>query len=192
MLRMQNYQDMKHSASVKEAFAEIFDKSEIPYFDGFQNSGLSYVCTARTGAVQGFILVKDTPEDVTNYEIAFLGVLPRYRNKGYAKRLIDMVKNASDGKGLWLNVLDSNVGAIALYNKLGFDVYEKFTSVAGEPATKFTFGVEYQCYHCRKTLKPKDTIWQEIPTSLTMTPYGPRAVETIQPNCWHCRTRIEP
>ena len=119
---MQNYQDMKHSASVKEAFAEIFDKSEIPYFDGFQNSGLSYVCTARTGAVQGFILVKDTPEDVTNYEIAFLGVLPRYRNKGYAKRLIDMVKNASDGKGLWLNVLDSNVGAIALYNKLGFDV----------------------------------------------------------------------
>jgi len=192
MLRIQNYQDFKHSESVKEAFAEIFDKSEIPYFDGFQNSGLSYVCTARTGAVQGFILVKETPAEVTNYEIAFLGILPRYRNKGYAKRLIDMVKNAADDKGLWLNVLDSNTAAIALYNKLGFDVYEKFTSIAGEFATKFTFGVEYQCYHCKKNLKPKDTIWQEIPTSLIMTPYGPKAVETIQPNCWHCRTRIEP
>jgi len=192
MLRIQNYQDFKHSESVKEAFAEIFDKSEIPYFDGFQNSGLSYVCTARTGAVQGFILVKETPAEVTNYEIAFLGILPRYRNKGYAKRLIDMVKNAADDKGLWLNVLDSNTAAIALYNKLGFDVYEKFTSIAGESATKFTFGVEYQCYHCKKALKPKDTIWQTIPTSLIMTPYGPKAVETIQPNCWHCRTRIEP
>ena len=189
---MQNYQDIKHGDSVKVAFAEIFDKSEIPYFDGFQNSGLSYVCTARTGVVQGFILVKETPDDVTNYEIAFLGVLPRYRNKGYAKRLIDMVKNAAEGKGLWLNVLDSNVGANALYNKLGFDVYEKFTSIADEPATKYTFGVEYQCYHCKRALKPKDTIWQEIPTSLNMTTYGLKAVETIQPNCWNCRTRIEP
>jgi ribosomal protein S18 acetylase RimI-like enzyme len=192
MLRIQNYQDIKHSVSVKEAFAEIFDKSEIPYFDGFQSSGLSYVCTARTGAVQAFILVKDSPSEVTNYEIAFLGVLPRYRGKGYAKRLVDMVKNATSGKGLWLNVLDSNVGALALYHKLDFDVYEKFTSAAGDPATKFTFGVEYPCYHCKKALKPKDTIWQEIPTSLVVTPYGLKPVSTLQPNCWHCRTRVEP
>jgi hypothetical protein len=103
-----------------------------------------------------------------------------------------MVKNAADGKGLWLNVLDSNVGALALYHKLDFDVYEKFTSAAGEPATKFTFRVEYPCYHCKKALRPKDTIWQEIPTSLTITPYGLKPVSTLQPNCWHCRTRIEP
>jgi len=191
MLRIQPYQDFKHSVSVKEAFAEIFDKSEIPYFDGFQSSGMSYVCTARTEAVQGFILVKESPLDVTHYEIAFLGVLPRYRGKGYAKRLIDMVKVAADGKGLWLNVLDSNITAIALYNKLGFDVYEKFTSAAGENATKFTLGVEYQCYNCSKIIKPKDTIWENTPTSLTMTPYGAQQQETIQPKCWHCRTRVE-
>lgn len=193
MLRIQPYKDIKHSESLKEAFSEVFDKSEIPYFDGFQNSGLSYVCTARTGSVQAFILVKTTPEEATHYEIAFLGVLARYRKQGYAQRMIDMVKAAAGGKGLWLNVLNINVEAIALYTKLGFDVFEKFTSSEGEAATKFTFGVEYPCYHCKKTLKPKDAIWQKIPTSFVLSQYGGlKSVETIQPHCWHCRTRCEP
>jgi len=193
MLRIQPYQDTKHMVSLKEAFAEVFDKSEIPYFDGFQNSGLSYVCTARTGTIQAFILVKTTPEEATHYEIAFLGVLARYRKQGYAQRLIEMVKTAAGGKGLWLNVLNTNVGAIALYTKLGFDVFEKFTSSEGEAATKFTFGVEYSCHQCKKTLKPKDTIWQPYPTSFVFSPHGGlRAVDSILPHCWHCRTRCEP
>lgn len=193
MLRIQPYKDTKHMESLKEAFSEVFDKSEIPYFDGFQNSGLSYVCTARTGSVQAFILVKTTPEEATHYEIAFLGVLARYRKQGYAKRMLEMVKAAADNKGLWLNVLSSNLDAIALYTKLGFDVFEQFTSSEGEAATKFTFGVEYACHHCKKTLKPKDAIWQNIPTSFVLSQYGGlKPVETIQPHCWHCRSRCEP
>ena len=192
MLRIQPYQDLKHGNALNHAFSEIFDKSEIPYFDGFQNSGLSYVCTARTGTVQGFILVKDSPEGVTNYEIAFLGILPRYRNKGYAKRLIDIVTLAAEEKGIWLVVLDSNKEAQALYKKLGFDEFEKFTSIEGEASTKFSFGVEYPCFDCKKNLKPKDVIWENTPTSVIMTTYGARQVETIQPKCWHCRTRVEP
>ena len=191
MLRIQQYQDLKHCESLKEVFSEIFDKSEIPYFTGFQNSGLSYVCTARTNAVQGFILVKESSNDVAPFEIAFLGMLPRYRRKGYCKRLLNMVIHAAAGRGVWLNVLESNIEAIALYNNLGFDVYEKFTSVAGECAVKFTYGVEYQCFDCKKTLKPKDTNWENTPTKLIMTTYGPKQVSSLQAKCWHCRTRIE-
>jgi GNAT superfamily N-acetyltransferase len=191
MLRIQPYQELKHSVSLKMAFAEIFDKSEIPYFDGFQDSGLSYVCTARTGTVQGFILIKTTPEGVTNYEVAFLGILPRYRNNGYAKRLIEIVQQGANGKGLWLNVLDSNKSAIALYEGLGFDVYENFTSIAGEAARIYTIGVEYKCHGCNSGLKPSDTTWQDTPTSIVMTAYGPQQVITIQPKCRKCCIRVE-
>lgn len=189
MLHIQPYQELKHGVSLKVAFAEIFDKSEIPYFDGFQNSGLSYVCTNSSNDVKGFILVKESPTDITNYEIAFLGVLPSYRGMGYAKQLVDIVIHKANG--FWLNVLDSNAKAIRLYNSLGFDVYDKFTSIVGEHATKFTFGVEYQCYNCKKVLKPKDTIWENTPTDLLFTPYGLKQKETIQPKCWQCRTKME-
>jgi len=176
------------------AFTDIFDKSEVPYLEAFQSSNLSCVCTARTGTVQGFILVRLTPEGATNYEIAFLGMAARYRGQGYASRLIDIVKEgaAAVGAGLWLVVLDSNKEALALYNKAGFDVFEKFISEAGEPATKFSFGVEYQCYYCNKTTKPSDTIWGTTPTKLVMTGYGPRQVLETKPFCWHCRPRCEP
>jgi GNAT superfamily N-acetyltransferase len=176
------------------AFAEIFDKSEVPYVEAFQSSNLSYVCTARTGTVQGFILVRLTPEGATNYEIAFLGMTARYRGKGYASRLIEIVKDAAAAAaaGLWLVVLDSNKEALALYNKQGFDAFEKFISHDGEPATKFTFGVEYQCHHCRKTLKPNDTRWENTPTSIVLTPYGLQQILEIKPVCWHCRTKCEP
>lgn len=183
-----------------ELFTEVFDKSEVPYVEEFQNSNMSYVCTARTGSVQGFILVRATapapaPAAATpSYEIAFLGIAARYRNKGYATRLVDIVKNgvaAAAGYSLWLNVLDVNTGAIALYNKLGFDASERFVSGEGDAATKFTWGLSYACYHCDKVLKPSEARWENLPTSIVMVGGGFQQVLERKSVCWNCRTRIE-
>jgi len=194
MLRIQPYQEQKHWLSLMELFTEVFDNSEVPYVEEFQSSNMSYVCTARTGSVQGFILVRQT--DPTAYEIAFLGIATRYRNKGYATRLVDIVKSvaaaaAPPASSVWLNVLDGNAGAIALYNKLGFDPSERFVSGEGDAATKFTWGLSYACYHCSKALKPSETRWENIPTSIVMVGGGFQQVLERKSVCWHCRTRIE-
>ena len=194
MLRIQPYQEHKHAADLKIAFSEIFEPTEIPYLDEFQPN-LSYVCCARTGTIQGFILVKETPEGITNYEISYLGVVPRYRNKGYAKQLLEIVKRATTSdKGLSLSVLDSNVGAIKLYENSGFDLFEKFTSTEGEPASRYTFGVKYNCHDCKKVLKPIEAIWEEVTTKYLVVGGNPplKPISELQPKCWHCRTRIEP
>lgn len=206
MLRIQVYQEHKHWASLMELFTEVFDKSEVPYVEEFQSSNMSYVCTARTGSVQGFILVRASagpsgPADASAvaYEIAFLGIAPRYRNKGYATRLVDIVKGtctygiaaAAATSSLWLNVLDVNTGACALYKKLGFDASERFVSGEGDAATKFTWGLSYPCYHCAKTLKHSEVRWENIPTSIVMVGGGFQQVLERKSVCWHCRTRIE-
>lgn len=193
MLRIQPYQEHRHAEDLKIAFSDIFEEGEIPYCGGLYPE-LSYVCTARTGTIQGFILVKETPEGVTNYEIAYLGVVPRYRSKGYAQQLLEMVKRKASGKGLWLSVMDSNLGAIRLYEKAGFDVFEKFTSSEGERATRFTFGVEYNCYDCKIVLKPKDARWEETITKYAVVGGNPplKPICELLPKCWRCRTKIEP
>jgi ribosomal protein S18 acetylase RimI-like enzyme len=196
MLRIQAYQEHKHWLSLMELFTEVFDKSEVPYVEEFQSSNMSYVCTARTGSVQGFILVRATgpataPAHAAAYEIAFLGIAARYRNKGYATRLVDIVKTNAATGSLWLNVLDVNTGAIALYNKLGFDASERFVSGEGDAATKFTWGLSYACYHCDKVMKPSETRWENLPTSIVLAGGGFQQVLERKSVCWHCRTRIE-
>lgn len=191
MLRIQVYQEHKHWTSLMELFTEVFDKSEVPYVEEFQSSNMSYVCTARTGSVQGFILVRPGPGAVAAYEIAFLGIAARYRNKGYATRLVDIVKGAAAGGSLWLNVLDINKSACALYNKLGFDASERFVSGEGDAATKFTWGLSYSCYHCDKALKPSEARWENLPTSIVMVGGGFQQVLERKSVCWNCRTRIE-
>ena len=188
MLKIQPYQEDKHWVSLMEIFTEIFDKSEVPYVEEFQTSNLSYVCTARTGSVQGFILVR--PSGPNAIEIAYLGIVNRYRKQGYARRLVDTVRNSHEGCGLWLHVLDINKEACAMYHKLGFDASARFTSEIGEAATKFTLGLYNNCYHCSKQVKPSETIWEDTPTTIGFNRFFHQNYEK-KPVCWHCRTRVE-
>jgi ribosomal protein S18 acetylase RimI-like enzyme len=188
MLSIKNYADADLDA-LKVAFEEIFDKEELPYFDDFINTGLSYIAINRAGEVGAFILVSETEEAIGKHEINFLGVLPRYRRRGYAKALIDSVK-AYASEGLWLNVMETNMEACKLYEMNGFTVARRFTGETGEAGIKYIYGLK--CYYCSKELKPDDVILEETPTRLKFGRNGFEHEYSLVRSCWHCRTRIEP
>ena len=60
------------------------------------------------------------------HEILTLGTLPKYRNKGYAKRLIrHIIDKLPSGDTLFLDVSKNNQNAIDLYHSCGFIIYNQ-------------------------------------------------------------------
>jgi GNAT superfamily N-acetyltransferase len=182
MLRIQRYRDIIHRENLQITLAEL-GISEIPDFTEFEKSNLSYICMGRTGDIEGFILVKEIQKKDTPYEISFLGIMPRYRRKGYASRMIDMIKDKK--QGICTTVLNLNKEASTLYQKLGFDKRPN-----GDYSV-YVWGVNYNCYHCGLSLKPSETIWETLPYGLNISTYGLQQTMHIQSVCWNCRTKVE-
>ena len=113
MLRIQPYIVGTHD--VVGAFTSIFDESELPYLNKVQISSPSYVALDRRGLIQAFILTQKTPEAHTNCEIAYVGVAPRYRRKGYAERLIRMVVEGKYGQSIRPTIKGWMSGKICYY-----------------------------------------------------------------------------
>jgi ribosomal protein S18 acetylase RimI-like enzyme len=188
MLSIKKYADTD-LVQLKIAFEEIFDKAELPYFDEFVNTDLSYIAINRSGEVGAFILVSETEEAIGKHEINFLGVLPRYRRRGYAKSLIDKVKLYAN-QGLWLNVMETNMEACKLYETNGFTIARRFNGETGEAGVKYIYGLK--CYYCSKELKPDEVILEETPTNLKFGSNGFVQEYSLVRSCWRCCTRIEP
>ena len=189
MLRLQPYIAGTHD--VVGAFSSIFDESELPFLNKIQISSPSYVGLDRRGLIQAFILTQKTPEAHTNCEIAYVGVMPRYRRKGYAERLIRMVIDAADESGVWLQVMRDNAAACRLYEKMGFDCSEEFVGSTGSAGYIWLYGVEYECEDCSVRLKPSATTWENREDHLLLGPYGIERVMKLAPVCNACRTRTE-
>lgn len=183
MLRIQPYLDERHRDNLRTTFKEVFGY-EISNFAEFQRTNLSFVCTARTGVIQAFILVKETEQEIAPFEISFLGVVPRYRHQGYAQRLIEMVIGRN--LGIRTTVPNSNFAAVALYEKLGFDLF--YTNVTH---MTLTWGIRYKCFHCKDVLKPMETIWDTIPIGLGFGTNGLEPRLSRESVCRSCRTRVE-
>lgn len=62
-------------------------------------------------------------------EISAIVMHPNHRGKGYAKQLIKQMTDQvfSDGKLPYLHVVETNVGAVGLYEKLGFVTRRKIS-----------------------------------------------------------------
>jgi GNAT superfamily N-acetyltransferase len=183
MLRIQPYLDERHRENLRTTFTEIFGY-EISNFAEFQRSNLSFVCTARTGVIQAFILVKECDQEITPFEISFLGVVPRYRHQGYAQRLVEMV--IGQERRIRTTVPNSNFAAVALYEKLGFDLFH----IQATHMT-LTWGVNNKCFHCKTVLKPMETIWDTIPVGLGFGTNGLEPRLSTEAVCRGCRTRVE-
>jgi len=190
MLRLQRFKK-ENALCLKRAFDDVFDNSELPYFEDFQNCGMgpSFVGIDRAGIIQAFILVRHTPLKEAAFEIAYLGVSNRYKRKGYGERLIELVKGAVGKGGVWLNVFDSNVGACALYKKLGFEELRRFSTETDEVGILFVSGIK--CWHCDTSLAFKDVIVEDYPVRVVYTEKGFSRVEEKIRICWNCRTRVE-
>jgi len=212
MLRIEPFVKEKHSESLLRAFKSIFHESEQVYLNRWKPTGPSFVCLDRKKEICAFTLVQESAEGHTDFEMSYLGVMPRYRGKGYARRLIELVKTrlGEAEKGLWLTVLKSNTKACELYKKVGFEIIERFkvggpkdppsNSIEDESTEEedaedegfiFIWGVEYACYICKETLTPSKVIWGKYPVRIMFTGYGPRQIEETVPFCWHCRPRVE-
>jgi ribosomal protein S18 acetylase RimI-like enzyme len=119
-----------HRESIKQCFKTLFDESELKCLQEIKSLSLSYVAIDRLNEVKGFILVKPSKE-YAEYEIAYLGVSPRYRCKGYAKILLNLVIQRLAGHSIWLNTLDTNLEAINLYEKMGLEKVDSFQTQNG-------------------------------------------------------------
>ena len=185
MLRLQRYRPENYEG-LKVAFNELFDESEQVYFDELQISGPSYIGLNRAGEIQAFILSSHTPDKIASYEISYLGVLPRYRRKGYGARLIELVRDAVGGGGVWLNVLDSNTNGCALYVKSGFEQTSMFSTETQENGIVYVCGV--CCHHCLKPISGKN-IRLEKAVARTEIKHGfIGSVSGTIRVCWQCRT----
>lgn len=118
------------SESLRSCFKSIFDESEYEHFNTISSLSLSYLGLDRLGEVKAFIIVR--PSNVhAEYEIAYLGVSPRYRAKGYAKQLLKVVLHRLIGHTIWLNTFETNIGACILYESMGFEIDNIFKDSTG-------------------------------------------------------------
>jgi GNAT superfamily N-acetyltransferase len=173
MLRIQNYNSLR-----VELDDQYGDTSQ------FVNSGLSYICTARGNTIQGYVLVKATTASDSLFEISHLFVMPRYRNKGYAKRLIEMVQEKCCTGQLC-------VDCPHIYQRLFTDSGFVASAVDDDGFVRLTWDMKHRCYHCKLGIKPGELIQEVIPTGLALGDYGFERIETLQNVCWRCRTRVE-
>ena len=175
MINLRRY-TVDDRASVRATFSDIFDNAELRYIDENLFDGPSIIGVDGDGAVQAFILVENTPEGFTDCEIAYLGVSLAWRRQGLAKRLIRTVQEVmSKGGGVWLKVLERNVGARRLYEELGFVVGERYT-IEGEVGLTLVWDVAYQCSVCTTMLTPATVAWSGVG-------------EKIRPYCRGCDGR---
>ena len=63
------------------------------------------------------------PDDISFLAICInnIGVLEKFRRMGIAKALFDSAYNAAKAEKWYLEVRESNLGAISFYEKLGFE-----------------------------------------------------------------------
>ena len=157
MLDLRRYKQ-DDRAAVRMSFCSIFDAIELHYFDASAFNGPSIVGIDESGAVGAFLLMEQTPEGYTDYEIAYIGVIPAWRRHGYAKRLIRTVQEVIGNKGVWLKVLKRNHGACRLYTDLGFVIGEQYKTKTGIGLT-LVWGVAYECCQCYFRLDPATVKW---------------------------------
>lgn len=124
-------------SSLEILFADIFDASELPYFEETQVDEKSYVAIDKKKVV-GFLIVSDTPGKFFGKQISYLAVDEAYRHQGIATKLLARLKT-----GVWLEVLDSNGTACRFYEARGFIRHKQFMTKDKCPASIFI-----RCMQC--------------------------------------------
>jgi ribosomal-protein-alanine N-acetyltransferase len=83
-----------------------------------RNDFFSQVAVSEEGPVVGYVFVRNIENSL---EIMSIGVHPHYFRRGIARSMMDsIIKKASLGGEIFLEVSDINHSAIALYKSLGF------------------------------------------------------------------------
>lgn len=124
--------------------------TSLDYIDDHIKYYLAYNKNAPVG-ITGFYYYPDYKEEMW---LAWFGVIPKYRNKGYAMEILNwsISKAKNDGKKVLRLYTDAieNADAIKLYKKTGFEGI-KYTSEI----------LPYDCYIYSKNLTDENIIWDK-------------------------------
>jgi ribosomal protein S18 acetylase RimI-like enzyme len=110
--------------------------------------GFTLVCKKMTNIYYNFI------SKIPNcYELAFLGISPNSQGRGLGKRLLKetllAIFQISNQFTCWLLVDTDNVGAIVLYEKLGFRRWIETTKDI-TPAPGYIMGISYRRFYTKE------------------------------------------
>ena len=108
-----------------EHLVQSCDWREQSFNEIILNRGLLYTVRTLQGELIAYLLLQDQT-DV--HEVIQISVHPNYRQQGIASHLLSLAMTdieQTTSEGIFLEVRESNVSAIALYQKLGFSVVGK-------------------------------------------------------------------
>lgn len=105
-------------------------------------AGFTLVCKKMTNIYFNFLT------EIPNcYELAFLGISPKYQGRGLGTRLLKetllAIFQTSTQFNCWLLVDTDNIGAIKLYEKFGFRRWKKTTPNI-TPTPGYIMGISYK------------------------------------------------
>ena len=110
----------KHAPSLAELDKICFSVpwSENSFREEAENSLAKYFVAEEDGKLIGYIGVWCVQDEG---QITNIAVLPEYRRRGVASKLLEHLASECEGLSrLVLEVRESNIGALALYEKYGF------------------------------------------------------------------------
>lgn len=111
------YDDMKILAAIaQECFTDPW--SERIFTESFESGNAEiFVSKTDTGEITGYLVLSRTGDDMSVDDIA---VAPLYRRCGIAKKLLTHGHSVHKGCDFLLEVRESNIPAISLYESLGY------------------------------------------------------------------------
>ena len=95
----------------------IFNEYKENYFP-IINTFTHNIVIFNNNEILGFVIYSDIYE---NCEIIDVFVKEKYRNNGYASKMLSEVIEKNKNRSITLEVNSTNVPALELYNKLGFE-----------------------------------------------------------------------
>jgi ribosomal-protein-alanine N-acetyltransferase len=121
--------------------------SESAYVDAISDAQSTLFCIRQDASILGFIVGRIPLLPDTAAEIFNIGISPAYRRRGYGSMLLkEFIGRCCDAHltEIWLEVRESNLGAIQLYEHVGFKATSRrkhFYSNPTEDALLMTFSL---------------------------------------------------
>lgn len=129
---------INHVDCISNLEKDFFGKNDVSYEDVLlnykTNDYIVYIVMLNSECI-GYLYANLICSELNIYN---LGIKEKYRKKGYGYKLLDYTINSNKGiSNIYVELRKSNLAALNLYKKLGFEIYNersKYYSIPTEDA----------------------------------------------------------